>query len=261
MLAAADLTVVAGSATLLRQVSLALAPGELVALLGENGAGKSTLLRTLAGDVAPRAGTVTMNARALRQWSLRERARTRAVLPQSAALAFGFTALETVLLGRHPHSEGVARARDVEIACASLARLDAMHLAGRLVTTLSGGELARVQFARVLAQLWPEAPAAPRYLLLDEPVASLDPAHQHLALRVARDFAHRHDAGVLAVLHDINLAAQYADRVVLLKQGRVLAEGSPRTVFTPEALGACFDVAATVVAHPHLDRPLVVVSA
>ncbi|MFO1364824.1 MAG: heme ABC transporter ATP-binding protein [Burkholderiales bacterium] len=261
MLAAAGITVVAGGATLLREVSIALAPGELVALLGENGAGKSTLLKTLAGDLVPRAGSVTMNGRPLRDWRLRERARLRAVLPQSAALAFGFSALETVLLGRHPHSDGVARAHDVEIARAALEQLDAAHLAGRLVTTLSGGELARVQLARVLAQLWPAERSTARYLLLDEPVASLDPAHQHLTLRVARSCAHEDGAGVLAVLHDINLAAQYADRVVLLKQGRVLAEGPPEAVFTPQALGDCFNVEATVVAHPRFSRPLVVVSA
>jgi iron complex transport system ATP-binding protein len=261
MLAASEVTVVAGRATLLRGVSIQVAPGEIVALLGENGAGKSTLLKTLAGDIVTRAGFVTMNGRPLREWRMRERARTRAVLPQSAALAFGFTGLETVLMGRYPHSQGSTHAHDLAIARTALARLDAAHLESRLVTTLSGGELARVQLARVLAQLWPEAPREPHYLLLDEPIASLDPAHQHLALRIARGCAHADGAGVLAVLHDINLAAQYADRVVLLKQGRVLAEGAPAAVFTPEALGACFNVEATVVAHPRLDRPLVVVSA
>jgi iron complex transport system ATP-binding protein len=192
---------------------------------------------------------------------MRERARTRAVLPQSAALAFGFTGLETVLMGRYPHSLGAARAHDLEIARTALARLDAAHLETRFVTTLSGGELARVQLARVAAQIWPEAPGAPRYLLLDEPIASLDPAHQHLALRTARSFAHAHGCGVLAVLHDINLAAQYADRVVLLRQGRVLAEGAPAPVLTPAALRECFNVEATIVAQPRSDRPLVVVSA
>lgn len=261
MLAASDVTVVAGTATLLRGASLRIAPGELVALLGENGAGKSTLLKTLAGDIVPRAGVVTMNGRPLREWRMRDRALTRAVLPQSAALAFGFTALETALMGRYPHSHGSTHARDLGIARAALARLDAGHLETRLVTTLSGGELARVQLARVLAQLWPEAQSGPRYLLLDEPIASLDPAHQHLALRTARTCAHADGVGVLAVLHDINLAAQYADRVVLLKQGRVLVEGAPAAVFTPQALGVCFNVEAIVVPHPRSDRPLVVVSA
>jgi iron complex transport system ATP-binding protein len=261
MLAATEVTVVAGKATLLRGASVRVAAGELVALLGENGAGKSTLLKTLAGDLAPRAGAVTMNGRPLDEWRVQERARVRAVLPQSAALAFGFTGLETVLMGRYPHSQGSTNAHDFAIARAALARLDASHLEVRFVTTLSGGELARVQLARVLAQLWPETPGVPRYLLLDEPTASLDPAHQHLALRAARAFAHEHAGGVLAILHDINLASQYADRVVLLKQGCVLAEGAPAAVLTPEALGACFNVEATVVAHPRLDRPLVVVTA
>jgi iron complex transport system ATP-binding protein len=261
MLAAHEVEVTAGPATLLRRASLGVAPGEIVALLGENGAGKSTLLKTLAGDIAPRSGRVTMNDRPLADWRTRDRARARAVLPQGANAAFGFTALETVLIGRYPHSQGSLQPRDFDVAHAALASLDAAHLEARVVTTLSGGELARVQLARVLAQLWPEAVRAPRYLLLDEPIASLDPAHQHLALRIARDFARGHQIGVLAVLHDINLASQYADRVVLLKQGRVLADGGPASVLTPDALAVCFNVEATVLPHPRSDRPLVVVSA
>jgi iron complex transport system ATP-binding protein len=261
MLAAHTITVTAGGATLLREASLAVAPGEVVAVLGENGAGKSTLLKALAGDLAPRAGQVTMNDRPLAAWRPRERARVRAVLPQNAALAFGFTALETVLIGRYPHSQGAPQARDFDLARAALGRLDAGHLESRIVTTLSGGELARVQFARVLAQLWPDEVAAARYLLLDEPTASLDPAHQHLALRVAGALARDHRIGVVTVLHDINLAAQYADRVALLKHGRVLDDGPPRAVLTPESLGTCFGVEATVLAHPRSGRPLIVVNA
>jgi len=261
MLKAHAITVTAGGATLLREASLAVAPGEIVAVLGENGAGKSTLLKVLAGDLAPRAGGISMNDRPLAAWRPRERARVRAVLPQNAALAFGFTALETVLIGRYPHSQGAPQAHDYDVARAALARLDAGRLEARIVTTLSGGELARVQLARVLAQLWPGEIAGARYLLLDEPTASLDPAHQHLALRVAASLAREHRIGVIAVLHDINLAAQYADRVVLLKHGRVLADGPPRAVLTPEALGACFGIEATVLAHPRSDRPLVVVDA
>jgi iron complex transport system ATP-binding protein len=260
MLAARAVTVVVGRATLLHEASLAVDRGEVVALLGENGAGKSTFLKALAGDVAPRAGAVSMNGRPLAEWRPRDRARVRAVLPQGGGLAFGFTALETVLIGRYPHSQGAPQTRDHDIARAALARLDAAHLEARIVTTLSGGELARVQLARVLAQLWPGEVSGPRYLLLDEPTASLDPAHQHLALRIAQRFAGEHGVGVIAVLHDVNLAAQYADRVVLLKHGRVLDDGPPAAVLTREALGTCFNVDALVLPHPRSDRPLIVVN-
>jgi iron complex transport system ATP-binding protein len=261
MLAARDVTVAVDAAVLLRGVSAHVAPGEVSVLLGENGAGKSTLLRVLAGDVAPRSGEVTLDGHPMRTLGIAQRARARAVLPQAASFAFGFTALETVLIGRYPHARSSTRSRDLEIARAALAALDAAHLEARLVTTLSGGEAARVQFARALAQLWPGEGGDPRYLLLDEPTASLDPAHQHLALRTARTLARDHGVGVLAVLHDVNLAAQYADRVVLLKDGAAIAQGTPADAFTPASLAACFRVEATVLPHPRSDRPLIVMSA
>jgi iron complex transport system ATP-binding protein len=261
MLEATDVTVTAGRATLLTRVSLQVRRGEVLALLGENGAGKSTLLRVLAGDLPPRAGTVRLSGRPMYLWSMAERARRRAVLPQRAEVAFGFTAMEVVLMGRLPYRDGSARAEDKAIAGEALARVDAAHLEHRIVNTLSGGESARVHLARVLAQLWEDDAAPERFLLLYEPTASLDPAHQHLTLACARRFARAHGLGVLAVLHDVNLAAQYADRIALLKQGRLIAEGAPRDVLTPEQLETCYGVQAVVLPHPRLDAPLVVLAA
>jgi iron complex transport system ATP-binding protein len=260
MLAARNVTVTVGPARLLWHAAAQIAPGEVVAALGENGAGKSTLLRVLTGDVVPRGGTVDLNGRPMYLWPMRERALRRAVLPQSPAIAFGFTALEVVLLGRFPHGAGTVGRSDFAIARDALALVDADQLESRLVSTLSGGEAARVHLARVLAQVWDDTGHGPRYLLLDEPVASLDPAHQHLALATARAFAKGRGVGVLAILHDPNLAAQYADRVVLLKRGRVIAEGAPRKVLTPDHLGECYGLPATVVPHPRLDAPLVVLA-
>jgi iron complex transport system ATP-binding protein len=261
MLEAIDVTVTAGNATLLKRVSLRIRPGEVLALLGENGAGKSTLLRVLAGDLRPRAGSVQLCGRPMYLWSMAERARRRAVLPQRTEVAFGYTAREVVLMGRLPYSDGVADADDRAIAREALARVDATHLEHRIVNTLSGGESARVHLARVLAQLWDDDRSLERHLLLDEPTASLDPAHQHLTLACARSFAGEHGLGVLAVLHDVNLAAQYADRIALLKGGRLIAEGSPRAVLTPEQLETCYGVQAVVLPHPRVEAPLVVLAA
>jgi iron complex transport system ATP-binding protein len=249
-----------GQAQLLSQIDLRLAPGELSIVVGPNGAGKSTLVRTLAGAIAPSAGQVSFLGRPLASWGAAERARRRAVVSQRSELAFGFTSREVVLLGRHPHSERVEGRRDLEAAERALARVEVSHLAERDVTTLSGGEHQRVEIARALAQLDSDVPAAETALLLDEPTSSLDLAHQHAVLTLARS-ASREGRLVLAVLHDLNLAAQYADRLLLLDQGRIAADGAPRDVLTSELIWSVFHTRARVLPHPELDCPLVVSAA
>jgi iron complex transport system ATP-binding protein len=260
VLCAENLSFHAGKRALLLDVSLELRAGEVLALAGENGAGKTTLLKLLAGELEPSAGAVSLNGRPLVRWSPRERARVRAVLAQDGNIAFGFSAMETVLLGRFPHSGGGAGLADQVIARQALESLDAAHLAGRIVQTLSGGERARVMMARALAQIWGGAGDGPRYLLLDEPVASLDLAHQHMALRVAREWALERGIGVLAVLHDLNHAAQYADRIAILQQGRLAAIGTPEEVLTETLIAECFAIRSIVMRHPRADCILVVPS-
>jgi iron complex transport system ATP-binding protein len=261
MLVASSVTVSVAGRVLLRRVSVDVRPGELLILLGENGAGKSTLLRVLCGDCVPEEGGVMMNGRPLAAWRLRDRARVRAVLPQDAQVAFGFTALEVALLGRYPFCDGVPRRADYDVARSALARVGAGHLENRLVPTLSGGEKSRVQLARVLAQVGsPGAGKESRYLLLDEPTASLDLAHQHAVLELARGLAEGHGLGVLAVLHDLNLAARYAHRLALLKAGCLVAAGEPAAVLTAERIADCFGIRARVERHPVRACPLVVVS-
>lgn len=254
MLAARDITVALRGRLLLDRVSLAVAPGETVAVLGENGAGKTTLLKVLAGDRLPsRArvdGRVELAGRAIGAWSLRERARLRAVLPQRPEVAFAFTASEVVALGRFAASGAAGGRQEGAIVAESLALADAAHLAGREVATLSGGEQARVHLAAALAQLWDRDSAQDRYLLLDEPTAALDLAHQHHMLATARAFAATRRIGIVAILHDLNLAAAYADRVALLRAGSLLAEGAPREVLQPATVAAGFGVAASVLVHP-----------
>lgn len=244
-----------GSRNLVQDVSVTVRPGEVVGVVGPNGAGKSTLLKMLAGDLHPGQGEVRLNGKALSQWGKRERAQLRAVLPQSTSLTFGFTVMEVVLVGRSPHIRGLERAVDFAIAREALAAAKIESLANRIYTTLSGGEQQRVQLARVLAQIWEGN--GPRYLLLDEPTNNLDLTHQHGTLEVASEFARR-GVGVLAILHDLNLAAQYADRVLIMKEGRNLAYGRPNAIFTPDIIHTAFDMPVMIEPHPCLDCPLII---
>jgi len=261
MLEARDLTVHLRERAVLSRVTLALAPGETLAVVGENGAGKSTLLRVLAGERGPRTrvtGQVLLAGRLLPAWTLSERARLRAVVPQRPEIAFAFTAREVAGLGRY-HARGNP-AQDRVIVDAALALCDATHLADREVTTLSGGEQARVHLASAFAQLWERECEHPRFVLLDEPTAALDLAHQHALLAAARGFARERGIGILAVLHDLNLAAAYADRVAILHRGRVLADGPPERVLLPANIAEGFGVAAQVIPHP-LTRGLLIATA
>jgi iron complex transport system ATP-binding protein len=259
MLRADEIRVRYGAAEVLRGPSLAVAPGEVVAVLGPNGAGKSTLLAVLAGSLRPQRGAAALEGRALAEWSPRALALRRAVLPQHSELAFGFPVLEVVLLGRSPHAGTTSRAEDLAVAEACLAEAEVSHLVHRLYTTLSGGERQRVQLARVLAQIdYPRGErGAPRYLLLDEPTSSLDLAHQHATLRTARRAAAR-GIGVLAILHDLNLAALYADRLVVLSRGTLAAAGAPEAVLTEALVREVFDLAVQITRHPTRGCPQVV---
>ncbi|HZM00116.1 MAG TPA: heme ABC transporter ATP-binding protein, partial [Planctomycetota bacterium] len=243
----------AGGATLVDGVSLAIQPGELVALLGPNGAGKTSLLRALSGELPRAAGEILLEDRPLAGWAPRERAARIGVLPQSSRLAFPFTALEVALLGRTPHVARRESARDTEIARLALQRAGAGRLAPRDYLALSGGERQCVHLARVLAQVWDAPPHGARYLLLDEPTASLDLRLQHALLALARQLAGQ-GFGLLVALHDLNLAAQYATRAALLCGGRLLAQGPPRQVLSAERVGRVWGVAATAGADPRTGR-------
>ena len=249
MLEAHSVSYRVGQAVLVDGVSLTLARGEVLALVGPNGAGKSTLLRLLAGDLSPGGGEVALDGRPLSAYRPGELARLRAVMPQQTVLQFAFTALEVVLMGRNPHLRGREADRDLAIAEAAMAGTDCLHLADRSYPTLSIGEQQRVTLARVLAQ---ETPV----LLLDEPTASLDIRHQELVLQVARERA-TGGAAVLAVLHDLNLAAAYADRVAVLSRGRLAACGAPWDVLTEGLLSEVFEHPVAVMRHPLRDCPLV----
>ncbi|CAK1335580.1 heme ABC transporter ATP-binding protein [Burkholderia pseudomallei] len=252
MLNADHLHVARDGRAILNDLSIRIAPGCVTALLGRNGAGKSTLLGVLAGDLpagglargATVRGGVALNGEPLHAIDAPRLARLRAVLPQASRPAFAFSAREIVLLGRYPHARraGALTHADGEIASQALALAGATALDARDVTTLSGGELARVQFARVLAQLWPPPGAAqpPRYLLLDEPTAALDLAHQHQLLDTVRRLSRDWNLGVLTIVHDPNLAARHADRIAMLADGAIVAQGPPADVLRPEPIARCY---------------------
>lgn len=242
---AENLSYSAGGRQLLEGVSLRLQAGEVHAVIGPNGAGKSMLLKLLAGDLKPQSGSISLNGKALKDWSAGARARCRAVLPQSESLRFGFTAEQVVQLGRMPCKHHRPE-REREIVHAALRTTGVERLAQRKYPTLSGGERSRVQFARVLAQIWEPVELGDRYLLLDEPTASLDLAHQHACLTTARQFATQ-GVGVLAVLHDPNLALTYADQVNLLCCGQLIAAGPPESVLTPQNLERVYGVKIEVL--------------
>ena len=264
-----DVAVLRSRRTLVADVSMTVHAGEVLAIMGENGAGKSTLLHAMAGDFAPDRGSVRLNGRALDAWSDLEQARQRAVVTQHGSVAFGFPALEVVLFGRSPHDGGRPGARDLAIAHEALARTDAARFATRAYATLSGGERARVMLARAFAQVMRNVDDAvddaadpiaslPRALLLDEPSAALDVAHQHAAFEAIRLLARSQGIAVAVVLHDPNLAALYADRVALMKDGALTAIGPVDSTLTEEAISACFSMPMRRLAHPTRDVPLLV---
>ncbi|MGE1177772.1 heme ABC transporter ATP-binding protein [Pseudomonas sp. BW7P1] len=253
MLSAHNLHIRRGHKTVLADVSLQLESGEVLGVLGPNGAGKSTLLGALCGELRGSEGNVLLDGESLDRWSGTQRARRLAVLPQVSTLDFAFRVEEVVGMGRLPYQSG--RARDAEIVADALAAADVGHLSGRSYLALSGGERQRVHLARVLAQLWPGQ--AGQTLLLDEPTSMLDPLHQHTTLQAVREFAAR-GAAVMVILHDLNLAARYCDRILLLDGGRPVALDTPAHVLRPESLRAVFGLEVLVQPHPERGHPLII---
>ncbi|CRL50560.1 MULTISPECIES: heme ABC transporter ATP-binding protein [Pseudomonas] len=253
MLRTQNLHIRRGAKTVLSDITIELRPGEVLGVLGPNGAGKSTLLGALCGELHADHGSVWLDDRELRHWAAPQRAQRLAVLPQVSTLDFAFRVEEVVGMGRLPHQSG--RVRDDEIVAAALHAADASHLSGRSYLALSGGERQRVHLARVLAQLWPGE--AGQTLLLDEPTSMLDPLHQHTTLQAVREFADR-GAAVLVILHDLNLAARYCDRLLLLEGGRPVALDTPEQVLKPEPLKAVFGLEVLVQQHPERGHPLII---
>ncbi|EYT55841.1 hemin ABC transporter ATP-binding protein [Leucobacter sp. UCD-THU] len=238
-----------GGRALLDSVSLELRAGEVLALLGPNGAGKSTLLSVLSGDVAPDRGSVRFGDREIGDWSLSELSRRRGVLLQDNQLLFPFTVHQVVEMGRAPWRRTPLEDDDNAAISEAIAAADIAHLGNRRVPSLSGGERARAGFARVMA-------GRTGVLMLDEPTAALDLGHQEAVLGIARERARAGDA-VLVVLHDLNLAGAYADRIALLRDGRIIACDAPERVLTAEVVSDVYQTPVEVIPHPVTGRGIV----
>lgn len=236
----------AGNRFLLKDISFSIRKGEMVAVLGANGAGKSTLMKILCREKQPSSGRVLFNDRNLQEYSAKELAGKRATLYQQNAVTMAFTVSEVVMMGRYGHYTREPAAVDIRAMDETMDICGISHLAGRSMLTLSGGEQQRVHLARVLAQLWDNKEAL---LLLDEPVSNMDLQYQHQTLAIAAALATR-GFMVIAVLHDINLAAQYTDRILMLKGGRKWWDGSPMEVLTSQHIYTAFAVHAQVETDP-----------
>ncbi len=258
-----DLCAMRGRRQVLRNISIEIRRGEVLALLGANGAGKSTLLSLLAQESQDTgthdSGVIFINGRNATSQSSREQARQRAVLPQGSGLTFDLGVEEIIQMGLYPYPE-------LDPAQASALLQQVAHTAGvqdlldRSWTTLSGGEKQRVQFARVLVQLLARREdQETRYLLMDEPTSALDPKHQHEFFRIVSNLAHKDKVGVMVIVHDINLAAQYCDRIALLADGALVACDAPDRVLTRDNLYATYGIYSRTMPHPFRQDKLLVV--
>lgn len=242
--------------TLLRDISFQIRPGELLAILGANGAGKSTLMRVLSGEIKASEGNIYFFRKNIEDYTSKELAKRRSILQQSNQVNLGFSVKEILLMGRYPHFQQTPRSIDFQVLDEAMDICGISHLAERIYPTLSGGEQQRVQYARVLCQLWDQPESL---LLMDEPVAALDPQYQQQTMAIAKAFSKK-GFMVIAVLHEINLAAQYADRILMLKNGRKWLEGTPTEVLTSGHIYSIFNTQMEVRINSKTLRPYVVPS-
>ena len=245
-----------GTKILVKEVSLQIVPGEFVVIMGANGAGKSTLLKMMAGSLYPTAGNLFFKGKEISQYKTEELAKQRAVLSQHYHISFPMLAREIVMMGRYPYFDHQPKPADEKWVTACLERMQVLSLADRDYNTLSGGEAQKVQMSRVLAQIGETSPEQTKLLLLDEPVSHLDIKYQHQLLQQARTLCQNHTA-VAAVLHDINLALKYADRILFMKDGQIIHSLPKQEPITIEMLKEIFDVDANIFDIPGEDRKFI----
>jgi iron complex transport system ATP-binding protein len=251
-LATEQLTFSFNGTPVLKDVNLELKQGNMIGIIGPNGAGKSTLVRLLSRMFQPTQGNVRLNGYDLSQWRQTDLARVIAVVPQDPELPPTFTAWEMVLLGRTPFLGTLGRVREIDhqISRKAMEETRTWHLANRLICQLSGGEQQRLVIARALAQ-------QPRVFLLDEPTAHLDINHQVETLSLISQMVRERDLAALSIFHDLNLAAQYCDELILLKEGQIVAKGTPNQVLTPQLIQKAYGASVGVLAHPTNGLPVV----
>jgi iron complex transport system ATP-binding protein len=251
MLIADHISYETGKRMLVKDVSFSIRPGEMLVILGANGAGKSTLLRMLSGERTPSKGSLTLHHKEVSHYSSPELALKRAVLNQQNIVNMAFMAQEIVMMGRYPHYQNNPSAKDREICEEVMKLTGTMHLAERSYLSLSGGEQQRVQLSRILVQIW-DIPNA--LLLMDEPVSGLDLQYQQQTLAIAKALSKR-GFMVISILHDINLAAQYADRILMLKNGRKWYDGTASEVLNTKNIYEVFEIDSDVFTNPKTLKP------
>ena len=242
-----------GANPVLHDLSIELHQGEILGVLGPNGSGKSTLIRTLTGALPLSSGEIYLGERKVSELSRVEQAQQVAVVPQASPVLFSFSVRETVEMGRYPHSGSLSamRAKDNAAVSAAMQEADIYHLQDRAIDQLSGGEWQRVMLARALAQ-------RSKVLLLDEPTAHLDLSHQLQVFKIVERLCRDEGMGVLCVLQDLNLAAEFCGRLILMTEGRILFEGKPQEVITIENLREVYGVKVEIEHNPYSDRPMVI---
>jgi iron complex transport system ATP-binding protein len=255
MLTATNISFRVGTKPLISNISISFAAAKLHLIIGPNGAGKSTLVKVLARFLRPQTGKVEYQGTDVHQASEAELAKRRAVLSQAIEIAFPLTVREVVMMGRYPHFAGRPGAVDQSIIDEVMDHMDVTEFSQRDYQTLSGGERQRVNFARVLAQLWNDGQSNDskpcRYLFLDEPLTFLDIRHQIDFMKKIRTFAYASDIVTVGVVHDLNLAAQFADHIVLLNEGKIVANGTASEVLTTELIEDVFGVTPTFIPTAH----------
>ncbi len=246
MLTAEHITFRAGNKMLLDDVSVVFAPGKLNLIIGPNGAGKSTLIKVLCSQFRPHSGSVLYSGKNITAISISELARFRSVLSQSVDITFPLKAREVVMMGRYPHFTGTATKKDQAACDEAMQFFDVSELADRDFLTLSGGEKQRVHFARVAAQIWIPYHTGCRYLFLDEPLTFLDVHYQFDFMHKMVKLLSQQDIVIVGVVHDLNLAARFADQITLLHHGRVLASGTRDHVLIPQNISTAYQLTPVI---------------
>lgn len=256
-LIAEHISLIDGESRRLDGVSCEISQGQLTIIIGPNGSGKSSLIKALAGEIHPTAGNVSLDNIELQHWPAIELAKRRGVLAQQAVLDFPFQVREVVALGRSPYRRSPQK--DARLIDEALAIFDIFRLAGRLYTSLSGGERQRVHLARVWVQLSDFETGIPRYILLDEPSSALDLRHQRELMALLKNTLHIQPMGAAVVLHDLNAAALYADQLILLKQGEVIASGSRETVLSRENIERAYNITVDILPYRASDKQAILI--
>ena len=257
MLRTENISFSVGKKQILKNVSASFLPGEFNMILGPNGSGKSSFLKIFSGEINKFQGNVLYEDKKIKELRKEELAKKRAVMSQQADLGFPLLVEEVVMMGRYPHFTFNPNKKDITICSEVIERMNLVEFKERNYLTLSGGEKQRVQYARVLAQVWEKPTDSYRYLFLDEPLNSLDISYQHEFLQVAVELIKDHTV-LIAVMHDINLAAHYADNLFFFKDGELVVHGKPKDILSAAMIEKVFNIKTTVIENPVTGKPLII---